>query len=105
MKRVLQAADIADISLITEDDASENLNAVRRNYKQVKRDAASIRSSWLEEVATARSSEGNLSIAQEIRNLTSRERQRQDARTIRNSLSGLNCKALCSIKVPANDGS
>jgi hypothetical protein len=71
MKRVLQATDIADISLITEDDASENLNAVRLTYKQVKRDAASIRSSWLEEVATARSSEGNLSIAQEIRNLTS----------------------------------
>jgi hypothetical protein len=105
MKRVLQAADIADISLITEDDASENLKAVRRNYKQVKRDAASIRSSWLEEVATARLSEGNLSIAQEIRNLTSRERQQQDARTIRNSLSISILKALCSIEVPANDGS
>jgi hypothetical protein len=99
------STDIADISLITEDDASENLKAVRHNYKQVKRDAASIRSSWLEEVATARSSEGNLSIAQKIRNLTSRERQQQDARTIRNSLSISNRKALCSIEVPANDGS
>jgi hypothetical protein len=105
MKRVLKAADIADISLITESDASENLNAVRRNYMQVKREAASIRSTWLEEVATARLSEGNLSIAQEIRNLTSRERQRQEARTIRNSLSGSNRKALCSIEVPADDGS
>jgi hypothetical protein len=40
LHRVLRAADITDISLTTEQDARENLNAVQRNYKNLKRNAA-----------------------------------------------------------------
>jgi hypothetical protein len=95
----LRSADINDISLTTEHDARENLNVLRRNYKILKRNAVALRSTWLEEVASARSSEGNLSIAQEIRNLTTREKQRRDARTIKNSISSVNRRALSSIEV------
>jgi hypothetical protein len=95
----LRSADINDISLTTEHDARENLNVLRRNYKNLKRNAVALRSTWLEEVASARSSEGNLSIAQEIRNLTTREKQRRDARTIKNSISSVNRRALSSIEV------
>jgi hypothetical protein len=104
LHRVLRAADITDISLTTEQDARENLNAVQRNYENLKRNAAALQSTWLEEVAATRSSEGNLSIAQEIRNLTTRGKQRRDARTIKNSILGVNRKALSSIEVLSEEG-
>lgn len=70
-----------------------------------KKTAAITRATWLEEVATARAADGNLSIAQEIRNLTTRENQRRDSRMIKGSLAATQRKALSLIEVQSPDGS
>jgi hypothetical protein len=53
----------------------------------------------LEEVAMARTAEGQTSIAQEIKNLMLREQQRQEARQIKHALNAPTRRALSSIEV------
>lgn len=105
LKRTLKAADIGDQSLITISEAKENLQTSLTTYRYLKKDAYAARSTWLEEVATARAEEGNISAAQEMRNLVTRERQRNDARQIRFALAENTRRGLGSIEVQRSDGS
>jgi hypothetical protein len=53
----------------------------------------------LEEVAAARVAEGNTSLAQELKNLVSREQQRRDARLIKYAMFSHAHKGLSVIEI------
>jgi hypothetical protein len=99
LQRTLRKANITDTHLLSELDVIDNLKEARLAYKVIKREAAQHRSTWLEDVAMARSSEGRSSVAQEIKNLMVREQQRREARQIKYALQAQNRRALRSIEV------
>jgi hypothetical protein len=66
--------------------------------------ARNLRATWLEEIATARAAQGKTEIAQESRNLISREKQRQDAQTIKNCMNATIQKGLSTIEVQDLNG-
>jgi hypothetical protein len=58
----------------------------------------------LEEVAAARAKEGHLSIAQEIWNLQQREKQRREARHIKQAMSSRIRQSLSSVEIMTSEG-
>lgn len=97
LRRELKSANIGDIALLTVTDADKNLAKCRKEYKRLKKQAASIRASWIEDLAQARVTDGKISVAQELRSLLTRERQRSEARFINYILKPNNRKGLNSI--------
>jgi hypothetical protein len=65
------------------EDALSSLRQAHRTYKASKRNAPSLRKTWLENLAQALSEEGNGDQATCLRSLQYREQQRSDARQIR----------------------
>jgi hypothetical protein len=84
LARKLKAAGIKDHNFLLS-KAKENLQMVLDNYKYEKLSASNYRATWFEELATARAATGNITAAQELRNLLTREQQR--AKSGRQSLS------------------
>jgi transposase len=68
---------------MTASEAKENLTKAWSTYRILKKQAMSLRATWLEEVAAARTAEGKLPLAKEIKNLKLREQQRREARQIK----------------------
>jgi hypothetical protein len=87
LQRSLKGAGIKDISLITVRGVEENIAECRIQYRRLKKIAPNLRATWLEEIATARAAQGKTEIAQELRNLITREKQQQDARSIKNCMN------------------
>jgi hypothetical protein len=81
----------------------KQLSDAKLAYSQIKKEAAYYRNTWLEDVATARIADGNTSIAQEIKNLILREKQRNDARQINYALKSSTRRGLGSIEILCND--
>jgi hypothetical protein len=95
LRRELKAAAIGDISTISLAESEEKLAAAWKHYKQLKKQASSLRANWIEGLAHARAESGHTHIAQELKNLLTRERQRNEARFIKqilqpNNRAGLN---------------
>jgi hypothetical protein len=97
--RVMKAASISNVHLISVLEAEDNLANCRINYRRLKKEAPNLRATWLEGLASARVAQGNVSLAQEKKNLLTREQQRRDARLIRFSLASRARKGLCAIDV------
>jgi hypothetical protein len=99
LQQTLRTADITDIQLLSELEVVDNLKDAQVAYQHVKKEASIFRNTWLEEVAAARIQDGQTSVAQEIKSLMLRERQRRDARQIKYALSHRSRRSLCSIEV------
>jgi hypothetical protein len=102
--RTLKAAGITDISLLTVQEVEENIAESRIQYRRLKKVAPNLRSTWLEEIANARAVQGKTEIAQELRNLITREQQRQAARAIKSCMKAVSRKGLSSIEVQDQHG-
>jgi hypothetical protein len=102
--RTLKAAGIKNHHDLSLSDAKENLQTVLDNYRYEKNQAVNYRATWFEELATARAASGNISAAQELRNLFARERQRESARQIKNALSDTGIRGLSTIEVKNTEG-
>ena len=81
-------------------EAKELRAAAYRDEKRLAKSAASDRKTWLESLAEARAADGNLSQAQELKNLLSREEQRRTARIIRRVNGKLRSGSLTSVVAP-----
>jgi hypothetical protein len=101
---VVKQAEIKDINLLTISEVEENLAECRANYHRLKQEAPHLRAMWVEEVAAARAAEGKTSLAQELRNLLTREQQRKDTRLIKQAMSGNQRKGLSSIEIQDHEG-
>jgi hypothetical protein len=99
LQREIKAAGLRDISNMTLNEVDNQLADAWKQYRRLKKQATSLRATWLEEVAAARASAGKLGIAQEIKNLMVRERQRYEARVIQNTLKAKNRRALSSVEI------
>jgi hypothetical protein len=104
LQRSLKAANIRDISLMTLSEVDEHLASSWAIYKKEKKDATTIRATWLEELAAARAADGKISISQELKNLITREQQCRNARSIKYSLSDHGRTGLSSIEVQDDSG-
>jgi hypothetical protein len=104
LNRTLKQASIRDTSLLTKSDVEWNLADCWVTYRRLKKEAPRLRATWLEEVAAARVAEGNTSLAQELKNLVSREQQRRDARLIKHAMSSNVRKGLSVIEIEDRDG-
>jgi hypothetical protein len=89
---------------MTSSEANECLSKEWAKYKILKKQAESLRATWLEEVASARIAEGQLSLAQELNSLKLREKQRREARQIKFVLKPTNRKGLSDIEVQDQSG-
>jgi hypothetical protein len=87
LQRELKAANISDISLLTLSNVEANLATAYREYKQLKKQASSLRATWIEGLVLAKQADGKTSVAQELKNLLARERQRNKARFIKHILN------------------
>jgi hypothetical protein len=99
LNRKLKAAGIDDISLLSIDDARENLRDAWQQYRCLKKRARSDRATWIEDLAAARAAEGNTSLASELKQLLLREQQRRDARIIKAASADVQRLALTMIKI------
>jgi hypothetical protein len=99
LQRVVKAAAISNVKLISVSEAEENLANCWINYKSLKKEAVNLRTSWIEGLVSARAAQGNLSLAQEMKNLLTREQQRRDSRIIRFSMASKSRKSLSAIAV------
>jgi hypothetical protein len=99
LRRELKAANISDISLLTLSNVEANLATAYREYKQLKKQASSLRATWIEGLALAKQADGKTSVAQELKNLLARERQRNEARFIKHILKPELRKGLNSIEL------
>jgi hypothetical protein len=104
LARQLKKAGIKQYHHWSLSEARENLSMTITNYRFEKRNALEYRETWLEGVASARAETGNLSAAQEMRNLLLREKQRSDARQIKYAISSQERRGLHSIEIQNSDG-
>jgi hypothetical protein len=100
LHRVMKAAAIPDAKLLSVSEAEDNLANCQINYQRLKNEAPTLRASWLESLAVARATQGNSSVAQEMKNILTREKQRREARIIKFSMAQRSRKGLSSIEVP-----
>ena len=84
--------------------AKEKRAAAYRDEKRMAKSAVNDRKTWLESLAEARSASGNLSQAQEVKNLLSREEQQRAARIIRRVNGKLREGSLTSVVAPNFNG-
>jgi hypothetical protein len=104
LSRKLKSAGIQKYQEVTLSEAKENLCTALTNYRYERKNASEYRATWIEELAAARADAGNLSAAQELRNMLMRERQRSDARQIRNAIANTDRRGLHSIEVLDSNG-
>jgi hypothetical protein len=104
LTRKLKSAGIREFRDVTLSEAKENLETALTNYCLERRNASEYRATWIEGLAAARANIGNVSAAQELRNMLMRERQRSDARQIKQVLSNQDRRGLHSIEVLNKDG-
>jgi hypothetical protein len=104
LQRVTKKALLADTDLLSLQEVEQKLSAAFFKYKTVKKEAMGYRNTWLEEVAAARANEGRLSVAQEIRNLQTREKQRREARQIKQAMASRVRQGLSSVEIQSNEG-
>lgn len=77
LNRAVKAANLGiDVSTTTILEVERELSKAWMTYKVVKKQATVLRVSWLEEIAVARTADGKIALAQEIKNLIARESQR-----------------------------
>jgi hypothetical protein len=69
LRRALKLANIKFSNTMTSSEANECLSKEWAKYKILKKQAESLRATWLEEVASARIAEGQFSLAQELNSL------------------------------------
>jgi hypothetical protein len=87
LARKLKQAGIQDYYHLSLSEAKERLDTTITNYRFEKKNALEYRETWIEGLASARAETGNVSAAQEMRNMLLRERQRSDARQVKFALS------------------
>jgi hypothetical protein len=104
LRRELKSANISDISLLTISDVDDNLASAWKDYRCLKKQASSLRATWIEGLAIARQADGKTTIAEELKNLLVRERQRNEARFIKHTLKPEFCKGLNSIELVTPSG-
>jgi hypothetical protein len=104
LRRELKFANIKDISLVTLSEAEEKLAQAWKEYRRLKKQASSLRATWIEGLAAARLADGKGCIAQELKNLLTRERQRNEARFIKHVLKPNGRTGLHSIEIVNDSG-
>jgi hypothetical protein len=105
LHRAVKAANLSiDLSTTTTSDVKQELSKAWTTYKTLKKQASVLRSSWLEEIAVARTADGKTALAQEIKNLMVRESQRREARQIKFVLKPTNRRGLSSIEIQDGNG-
>jgi hypothetical protein len=104
LARQLKKSGIKRYHHLSLSEVKERLSTTVTNYRFEKRNALEYRETWIEGVASARAETGNLSAAQEMRNMLLREKQRSDARQIKYVISSQERRGLHSIEIPTPDG-
>jgi hypothetical protein len=99
LRRELRSANINDISLCTLSEATDRLVTAWKEYRCLKKNASSLRATWIEGLAAARQADGKGNVAQELKNLLAREQQRHEARFIKHVLKPDFRKGLHSVEV------
>jgi hypothetical protein len=102
--RALKSANMKLSPTMTVSDANDLLTNAWAMYKILKKQATSLRSTWLEEVAAARSKEGKITLAQELSNLKLREKHRREGWQIKFVLKPTTHKGLSNIEVQNQSG-
>jgi hypothetical protein len=105
LHQAIKAANLSiDLSTTTTSDIEQDLSKAWTTYKLIKKQASVFRASWLKEIAVARTADGKIALAQEIKNLIIRESQRREARQIKFVLKPTNHRGLSLIEIQDGNG-
>ena len=104
LQRKAKKAKIVDPLSRSIQDARDRRGDAYREEKRLAKKAGNDRKTWMESLVEARAADGNLSQAQELKNLLSREEQRRVARIIRRVNGKLRSGSLTSVVAPNSNG-
>jgi hypothetical protein len=103
LRRKLKSASLESRSSASLTESIEALNDAYTELKIFKKQAQLKRTSWLEELASARAIDGIRKVATEVRQLEQREKQRRNARLIRRANGRLRSGGISSVIAPVGE--